>query len=301
MWRAACVVVMVLALMMGPALASAQEASGAGVLALVTEEVEEARGPAVTFWWQDLAARKLSGTDEALRGALSRHGVRWEEPAAGANASKIYRVARLSLANATALAGVLGMRGRVVVGRVWYERVAAVPMAPAGWMARVEVELMEAGWRTGGQTVRITLERAAYGEDAQEGLRGLRAEVGEAMGRLIAGWVRRGEGPVGVYGGAEPLVVLRGVEQGAQLEDALRRMRAVQGVKAVAIAWSARGQIALEINPGEVDKAELVGYAAQALIGQEQAAWRFEMAATQRPGEAVMMELVQTQAQQGAQ
>jgi hypothetical protein len=269
--------------------AAAQER--AGVLALVTEVVEQG---STSYWWQDMAARRLSGTDEALRASLGQEGVRWEEPPKGASVSKIYRVAELSLANATALAGVLGMRGRVVVGRVRYMPLRPVVMASAGWRAEVEVELVEPGWRPGGKTVRITLERASYGDDAGSSLVGLKAEVGEAMGRLVAGWVKRGEGPVGVSVG-ERLLVLRGVQDGAALEAVLRALRGVEGVSEVQVRWSAQGMIALELNPQGVDKAELVEYAARVLIAQEQAEWRLVQAATQRISDAIVLDVVRPQ------
>jgi hypothetical protein len=289
MWRWVGSVLLVAALC-APTAAAAQEQ--ARVLALVTEEVSGEGATGVTYWWQDMAARRLSGTDEALRGALSAQGVSWEEPAAGVVVSKIYRVARLTLANATALAGVLGTRGRVVVGRVRYERVGA--LMSSGWLAQVEVELVEPGWRPGGQTVRITLERASYGEDADAGLSGLKAEVGAAVGRLVAGWVKRGEGPVGVSVG-ERLVVIRGGLDGAGLEGAMRALRGVPGVSGVQVRWAARGMIALELNPGVVDKAELVEYAARVLIAQEQEPWRLTQAGEQRMADAIVLDVVRAQ------
>jgi hypothetical protein len=282
------IVAVVGVLAMVPSVASGQEA---GVLSLVTEEVISEQGVKRGFWWQQASGHEWTGTDVALRAQLVSAGVRWEEPAAGVSVSKVYRVGDLSMRNAAALAGVLGSKGKVLVGKVVYERVQGLGVAPAGWRARVDVELMEASWRPGEESLRLTLERVSYGEE----LGALRQEVGRGLGTLVSQWVKRSEGMLAGEVGGAPVVVLRGVGRGQVLDELVRAMRGVEGVEDVVVRWAASGMIALELRSSRVDRAQLVEYVARVLVAQESWSWRLSRAAQQPAAGAVMLDVVEGQ------
>lgn len=238
--------------------------SGRGVLLLVSEEYEGADAQkAVRFWWSSPQNPAWTPSDAVMLDALKRAGVETVAPQ-GANISRIYRTAHMSMANASALGALLGAQ-QVVVGQIRYRELAPVqPLNLAGLEADATLHLLAAGSADVSAIKRFTVERQGFGGDREAVLEEIRAQTAQAVGGLVAGTLSKASGPVGIQT-AERLIGLRNIESAAVLTEVKAFLGQIESVDAVRERWASEGIIALEVNPEKLDSADGIEYVLRVL------------------------------------
>lgn len=228
------------------------------VIPLVSVSDEAELTEATPWWVQEVP--QANAFDETIQ-TSQPSSFRWKWGGDMSKVSKVLRREDLSESNAVALGTVLGgthvLTGRVDVGKL--DRIGAFD--PQGVRASFAGELL---LRTpkGIQIVStLSFESVAFGSDSKgEVLRVL----ADAINAKIDADLVKSPGATGVVSG-ENVIILRGLQSGAQLTQVEMRLREHPNTQAVSIAWVIPGAVAIAINPTKDDSNEVIERVGQSL------------------------------------
>ncbi len=222
---------------------------------------EEAGAPSEPWWVRrDL---RQSEVEASLAGGLSSRGVRLMDPGGLSEApkvSRIYRVERLSRANAVNLAGLYGAR-QALIGRVATKEIEG-PAGLAGGESVASLVLVEVP--SGDVLLDVRFSRRAFDERAEVARDRALGRLIEDLGASMATSLKALSPPVGIAR-EEPALRVGGLWDKGSLSRFEAALAAQPGVEALKLVWATEGSVAFDLNPAKVEAASWVETVADAL------------------------------------